>query len=203
MGNQNRDHLQENDFAMALQEMSTYIDVSVNDLMQLHQKAEKYARQRKKEGRSVESLMAKPVKTVSPDDTLSDAAHILVTSKISGLPVVDGENKLVGIITEADFLRALGVPSHHPSHSVWQTLENMFHQSIQVQEPEGNVADLMTTDVVTITPQETLHQVLDLMKQHQVKRVIVCDEAQQVVGMITRSDLVRQFFDHFKKVEKK
>ena len=39
------------------------------------------------------------------------------------------------------------------------------------------------------------------MKQNQIKRVIVCDEAQHVVGMITRSDLVRMFFDHFKKVE--
>lgn len=201
MNKQSGNHLQANDFVMALEEMGTYVDVSVDDLMQLHLKAEKYARMRKREGRLVESLMTQPVKTVHPDCTLSDAAHLIVTSKISGLPVVDQDSKLVGIITEADFLRALGVPSHHASHSVWQTLENMFHKSVQILEPEGVVADLMMTNVVTITPQHTLHQVLDVMKQNQIKRVIVCDEAQHVVGMITRSDLVRMFFDHFKKVE--
>lgn len=200
MNKQTGDHLQANDFVRALQEMGTYIDVSVDDLMALHIKAEKYARMRKREGRLVEDLMTQPVKTVYPDCTLSEAAHLLVSSKISGLPVVDHDSKLVGIITEADFLRGLGVPSHQPSHSVWQTLENMFHQSVEILEPAGVVADLMMTDVVTITPQHSLQQVLDVMKQHQIKRVIVYDEAEHVVGMLTRSDLVRLFFDHFRKV---
>ena len=146
--------------------------------------------------------MTQPVKTVHPDCTLSDAAHLLVSAKISGLPVVDDDSKLVGIITEADFLHALGVPSHQPGHSLWQTLENMFHRQVQAREPEGVVADLMTKNVVTITPQHSLHQVLDVMKQNQVKRVIVCDENQHAVGMITRSDLVRIFFDHFNKDKK-
>ena len=197
----NRQYLQANDFVLALQEMGTYIDVSVDDLMQLHQKAEKYARRRDRESRLVKELMTQPVKTVHPDCTLSDAAHLLVTSKISGLPVVDDNNKLVGIITEADFLRALGVPSHQSGYSVWQTLENMFHQQVQASEPEGVVADLMIKKVVTVTPQHSLYQVLDVMKQNQIKRVIVCDENQHVVGMITRSDLVRIFFDHFIKVK--
>jgi len=197
----NHQHLQANDFVLALQEMGTYVDVSVDDLMLLHQKAEKYARRRDRESRLVEKLMTQPVITVRPDCTLSDAAHLLVTSKISGLPVVDDGNKLVGIITEADFLRALGVPSHQPGQSVWHTLENMFHQEVQACEPEGVVGDLMIKKVVTITPQHSLHQVLDVMKQNQIKRVIVCDENQHAVGMITRSDLVRIFFDHFNKVE--
>ncbi|MCW8935568.1 MAG: CBS domain-containing protein [Gammaproteobacteria bacterium] len=201
MDKQDADHLEANDFLMALQEMGTYVDVSVDDLMAIHLKAEKYARIRKKEGRQVESLMTQPVITVHTDTTLSDAAHLMVSSKISGLPVVDDNDKLVGIITEADFLRALGVPSHHTSHSVWQTLENMFHKSVKIREPVGVVADLMVANVVTITPQHTLQQVLGVMKQNQIKRVIVCDEEKHVVGMITRSDLVKMFFDHFKKPE--
>ncbi len=201
MNKQTGNHLQAIDFVRALQEMGTYIDVSVDDLMALHLKAEKYARMRKRESRLVVSLMTQPVITIDTDCTLSDAAHLMVTSKISGLPVVDHDSKLVGVITEADFLRALGVPSHHASHNVWQTLENMFHKSVQIREPVGVVADLMMTNVVTITPQHTLHQVLGVMKQNQIKRVIVCDEARHVVGMITRSDLVRMFFDHFKKAE--
>lgn len=185
---------------MALQELGTYIDVSVDDLMRLHQTAEKYARIRNRESVLVEKIMTHPVKTVRADCSLSEAAHILVSEKISGLPVVDDNNKLAGIITEADFLRALGVPAHHPSHSVWQTLENMFNHPVQIREPEGLVADLMMNNVISISPKHTLHHALDVMKQNQVKRLLVCDEAQHVVGMITRSDLVRVFFDRFKPV---
>jgi sulfide:quinone oxidoreductase len=76
----------------------------------------------------------------------------------------------------------------------------MFAQPVQVHDTDCLVSDLMTKDVITILPEQTLHQVLDVMKQNQIKRIAVCDEAQHVVGMITRSDLVRVFFDHFNPV---
>ena len=78
----------------------------------------------------------------------------------------------------------------------------MFNHSAQLREPEGQVADLMMDKVITISPQDTLHHALDVMKQNQIKRLIVCDEDRHVVGMITRSDLVRVFFDHFSPASK-
>ncbi len=190
--------LQPEDFSMALQELGTYIDVSVDDLMQLYHAAERYARIRSSESVPVEKIMMQPVTTVQADCSLSEAAHLLVTLKISGLPVVDREHRLVGIITEADFLHALGMPLRHPDHSLWHTLENMFNHHLEVHELEGRVADLMVSKVITVSPQQTLHQALEVMKQHKIRRLVVCDEARYVVGLITRSDLVRVFFDHFK-----
>lgn len=189
--------LHREDFARALQEVGTYMDVSVDDLLQVQTLAMKHARMRKTQQRRVASLMTRPVISVVPDCSLSEAAHLLVKHRISGLPVVDESNKLLGIITEADFLRALGVPAHHPGHHLWQTLENMFHPSVQVREAEGTVAELMVRDVITLSDQASLHQALELMKQHRIKRLVVCDEAQRVVGMLTRSNLVRVFFDQF------
>jgi CBS domain-containing membrane protein len=200
MNEQSGSRLQASDFIMALQEMGTFIDVSVDDLLQINRKAEKYASMRSRENVLVEDIMTQPVETVRSDCTLSDAAHLMVTSKISGLPVVDDEGRVVGIITEADFLRALGVPSHQPGHSLWQTLEHMFSQPVQLHETEGLVSELMVENVVTVTPRQSLHQVLEAMKQNQVKRLLVCDENRHVVGMVTRSDLVRLFFDHFNPV---
>jgi CBS domain-containing membrane protein len=197
MSEQSGQHLQASDFVMAMQDMGTFIDVSVDDLMQIYQMAQKHARMRNRESVAVEKLMSHPVITIQSDHSLSEAAHLLVTNKISGLPVVDDDNKLVGIITEADFLRTLGVPTHHHGHSVWHTLEHMFAQPVQSHDPDGQVGDLMIKNAVTVMPQQTLHQVLEVMKHHQIKRVVVCDEAQHVVGMITRSDLVKVFFDRF------
>jgi CBS domain-containing protein len=109
--------------------------------------------------------------------------------------VVNSDQQLVGMLTEADFLRALGVPSHHPTHSLWQTLEAMFLHPRDIQEPRGLVGELMVTDVVAVTPDQNLHDVLEAMKKHRIKRLVVCDGERRVVGMITRSDLVRLFFD--------
>ncbi len=187
---------QPEDYAKAMEELGTYIDVSVDDLMQLQRAAEKHARIRDTESIPVVELMTHPVTTIDPGCSLSDAAHILVTQRISGLPVVD-HDRLVGIITEADFLRALGVPSHHPGHSLWQTLENMFRYPLQTGSQEGQVSDLMMRDVITITPRHTLHEAIDVMKEHRIKRLLVCDDERHVQGIITRSDLVRVFFDRF------
>jgi len=198
MKKQNFLKLQADDFAMALQEMNTLVDVSIDDLMQLQQSAEKYALRRRTATLLIETVMMQPVISVHPECTLSDAAHLLVTNKISGLPVVDNRSKLVGIITEADFLRALGIAAHHTNHSLWQTLENLFNQQVQVPETEGLVADLMMSNVITVSPQQTLHQALELMKHSGIKRLVVCDQEDYVLGIVTRSDLLRIFFDHFK-----
>lgn len=140
-------------------------------------------------------MMNKVVVTVRENCELSDAAHYMVEHRISGLPVVDEYQRLIGIITEADFLRALGVPSHHPTHNLWQTLETMFTHGMELKDIDGCVADLMVTDVVTIAPESTVHDVIDVMKKNRIKRVIVCDSERHVLGMVTRSDLVRIFFD--------
>ncbi len=91
------------DFVHALAEVNTFVDINVEDLMELHAKAEKHARIRMNESMRVSELMSQSVKTVRHDSSLSDAAHLLVVNKISGLPVIDASDKLVGIITEADF----------------------------------------------------------------------------------------------------
>ncbi len=87
------------------------------------------------------------------------------------------------------------MPSHHPTHNLWQTLETLFSHHVDVREPEEKVSDLMVTDVVTVRQEQTLHDVLEVLKKNRIKRVIVTDNDRHVMGMITRSDLVRHFFD--------
>ena len=187
------------DFAKALRERETFLDITADDLMELNRMAERHARQRLRESLPVSQVMTSPVRTIHPDASLATAAHVLVEHRISGLPVVDEQERLIGLVTEADFLRAMGLPSHHPHHSLWQTLETLFQHQDRVREPEGVVADLMMADVVTVGPDQTLNEVLDVMKKYRIKRVLVCDDARHVLGIVTRSDLVRVFFDRFRK----
>lgn len=188
------------DYERALQSMDTFMDIEVNDLMTLAERAQYFAGQRATESLKVSRIMSHPVLVVREQTTMSDAAHLMVTQRISGLPVVDSDEQLVGIITEADFLRGLGVPAHHPTHNLWQTLESMFghlaHHA-ELEGPEDPVADHMVRDVVCTSPDHYVDDVLQLMKQHRVKRVLVCNGERHVVGMVTRSDLVRMFFDRY------
>jgi CBS domain-containing membrane protein len=188
------------DYERALQSMDTFMDIEVNDLMTLAERAQYFAGQRATESVNVSRIMSHPVQVVREQTTMSDAAHLMVTQRISGLPVVDSDERLVGIVTEADFLRGLGVPAHHPTHNLWQTLESMFgHLAYHGERegPEDPVTNHMVRDVVCTSPDHHVDDVIQLMKQHRVKRVLVCNYARHVVGMVTRSDLVRIFFDRY------
>ena len=189
------------DFINALGEWDTFMDITPEDLMTLNAAAVRHARARMTESISIERVMSKEVVTVTADTSLSDAAHLLVKHRISGLPVVDESAKLIGLITEADFLRALGMPSHHPSQTVWQTLEAMLFHRQSIREPEGTVHDLMVDNVVTIREEDAVHEAVAAMKKYNIKRVIVCDDDNHVCGMVTRSNLVRLFFDRFNEQE--
>jgi CBS domain-containing membrane protein len=179
------------DFENALKELNTYVDVTLDDLMEISQMAQKYAEFRQTEQLYVRDIMSTDVATVTPDTPLRDAARLLLELRISGLPVVDKENMLIGIVTEADFLSAMGVPCHHPAHNLWQTLDAMFrHKASPVNMPE-KVADIMTQQIITIHDDDNLHDVIDTMKQNHIKRIVVTNEQQQIQGIITRSNLVK------------
>ncbi len=57
----------------------------------------------------------------------------------------------------------------------------------------------MVENVITVRPEQTLHDVIEIMKHNRIKRVVVCDDARLVQGMVTRSDLVRIFFDRLRR----
>ena len=184
------------DFANALKDMDSYIDITVEDLMRINELAHKHARLREVERLLVKDLMTSNVITVQPDTPLRDAASILLDQRISGLPVVEHNGSLVGIATEADFLAALGIPSHHATHNLWQALETIFQHRPSVNGLSGNVADIMIKNVVTIDENQTLHDVIQRMKKHHIKRLVVTDAEKRVRGIVTRSNLVRIFFEY-------
>ncbi len=174
------------DFQQALESMGTYTDVSAGDVMTLAQRAEHFAIRRTIETIGVDQVMTQPARTVHPQTSLADVAHLMVSEHISGLPVVDDTGRLVGLITEGDFLRVLGVAGHQPHHNLLETLET----------PDDPVMTHMVKNVVCVFPDQNLFDVIDVMRRNSVKRVVVCDEHHRVLGMVSRSDLVRAFFDH-------
>lgn len=125
---------------------------------------------------NVVDLMTIGVSTVTPDTSLRDAAREMFRSQVSGLPVTDDDGLLVGIITEADFLR----------------LELSRVESDNPAAVES-VGDIMTRAVETIGPNTPLVEAAKVMVVREVKRLPVVDDSDRLVGIISRMDVVYAF----------
>ena len=130
--------------------------------------------------------------TVRPDTRLDEAVALLVEKRISGLPVLDAEGSLVGILTESDLLRRAETGTEREPR--W--LELVFSQPRLAREyvhAHGRtVTEVMSRDVVAVTAATPLAEVVRLMEQHHVRRLPVLDHPDgALVGIIARADLVR------------
>ncbi len=138
----------------------------------------------------VEKIMNTEVITVRQGTSLVEAAKLLVDNKISGLPVVDVDGKLIGIVTEADFLSAIDLEAHA---ALVDTVNALLRKGRGRKTMGTIVDDLMTPDPVTIKPGDTLERAVHLMHTNQIKRIVVTDDAGKVQGIVARPDLVGLF----------
>ena len=148
---------------------------------------------------TVREVMITEVVTVSPDTTVRELAELLAGRDISGAPVVDGEGKLVGVVSEADVVqqdRELHFPYYIPFldsiiYLEWvPTYEKRFRKMFGVV-----VGDIMTKRVITVSPEDSIHHAATLMSDKRVNRLPVV-EAGKLVGILTRADIVRAIAQH-------
>jgi len=122
----------------------------------------------------VKDVMTRNVICIGADEAVLKAARLMLQNRISGLPVIDKDRELVGIVTEGDFLRRseLGTQRQRPK---W--LEFIVGPGRLAQEYTHSsgrkVEDIMTPDPRTIGEDETLEAVVDAMERHHVKRLPV------------------------------
>jgi len=124
----------------------------------------------------VVDLMTADVITASPDTPIKAAARLMVRNKVSGLPVCDEDSKVVGIITEADFLRL-----------------EVAREEADDPQPVERVEQVMHRSVLTITPDATIADAARLMVVNDVNRLPVIDEDGKSLGIISRLDVVAAF----------
>jgi CBS domain-containing protein len=142
----------------------------------------------------VRDIMRTDVITVGPDATVKELAGLLSEHKISGVPVVDADGSLLGIVSEGDVI-VQDADLHFP-HYV-QFLESTIYLGSMKKFDErfkkafgAKVSDVMSEDVQTVGPDDTVHAVATLMSDHDINRVPVVEDG-KVVGIVTRGDIVR------------
>ena len=136
-------------------------------------------------------VMVSPVISVKPSCTVKEVAKTLLERRISAVPVVDDTGKLVGIVSEGDLMHRAEIGTQR-RHSWWlRVLTGDDALAAEYTKAHARtVADVMTRDVITASPDTPLHEIAALLERHSIKRVpIVRDGA--LLGIVSRANLLQ------------
>ncbi len=139
-------------------------------------------------------IMTAHVITASPDDTVEDVIRLIVDNRISGVPVINEDREVIGIVTEGDLI-VRSQKLHIPSYI--QILGGIIY----LDDPEDfkeelkkaiavKVEDVMTVNPITVSEDTTIEEIATIMSESGVNRLPVIRE-NKLVGIVSRADIVR------------
>lgn len=139
-------------------------------------------------------IMTKTLILLHPQDRVPRIAAILHENHVSAAPVVDAEGRLLGMVSEGDLIRQLG-SQHAKRQAWWLTLlaegEDLAEDFLEYLRQENRTAaDVMKHDVITVTEDATIEEIVDILARHSIKRVPVLREG-SLVGIVARADIIR------------
>jgi CBS domain-containing protein len=141
-------------------------------------------------GMKAKDVMTSPVVSVGPDDSVSEAARIMLQRHISGLPVIDKEGRLVGIVTEGDFLRRTETGTQRRRPRWLEYLLGPGRLADEYTRSHGRkVREVMTADPLTASDDTPLDEIVHTMEKRGIKRLPVL-RGTEVVGIVSRANLV-------------
>jgi CBS domain-containing protein len=138
----------------------------------------------------VQEIMTTEVATTTPGALLKEAALELVRRNVSGMPVVE-DGRVVGVLSEADILVKEGEEEKHGGFLQW--LVDPGDPWIAARFDAVTVADAMSAPARTILPDRTVAEAATMMLDENVNRLPVVDAEGQLLGLVSRADLVRAF----------
>jgi CBS domain-containing protein len=136
-------------------------------------------------------IMTRQVISIAADASIVDAANTMLSKRISGLPVIDAGGKLVGIVSQGDFIRRAEIGTQRKRGRWLKFLVSSGRAASDfVQERGRKVGEIMTSDPCTVTEDATLEDIVELMERNNVKRLPVL-RGDRLVGIVTRSNLLQ------------
>ena len=140
------------------------------------------------------SVMTKDLVTVSPETTVAEAARRMLIHHVTAVPVVDPDNRPLGMVSEGDVMRHFGA-QFQSKRAQWlrmlaegETLAPEFLAEIRLNQQ--HVREIMHTAIISADEEASLAELADLMLKHGIKRVPILRDG-VLVGMVSRADVVR------------
>ena len=135
-------------------------------------------------------VMTSPVISVEPDASIWEAVRIMLQRRISALPVIDKQGRLVGMVSEGDFLRRAETGTQRQRSRSLEFLIGPGRLADEYTRSHGRkVQEIMTPDPLTVAEETPLEEVVRTMEKRRIKRLPVV-RGNDVVGIVTRANLV-------------
>ena len=184
--------ISEQDVIEAMKRIPGYIDITPGDFKEVYQAAYSLALKRLFNSLTARSIMSKSILFVEQEMALVDAAHLLAQKKISGGPVVNLEGRVVGVVSEKDFLKEMGFGA---TPSFMQIATHCLNsKSCMIGRLRNrSVGDIMTKPPITARPEMTIGTISSLFAERHINRLPIIDTDGRPVGIVTRTDLAKSF----------
>jgi CBS-domain-containing membrane protein len=184
--------ISEQDVIEAMKAVEGYIDITPGDFKEVYQAAYALAVKRLLNTLKAGNIMSKTVVLLEQEMALVQAAALLAEKNISGAPVVNSDGKLVGVVSEKDFLREMGFGA---TPSFMQIATNCLNnKSCMIGRLHNRtVGHIMTKPPITGAPEMSIGTISALFAERGINRLPIVDDDGRPVGVVTRTDLAHAF----------
>lgn len=142
---------------------------------------------------TVAQVMTRDVITVTPETPLMEVARLLVDRGVSGLPVVDHDGRVVGVVSEGDLLVKEGGVAPRSRRPLARIFEPARVRAEEAKVEATTAGEAMTSPAITVEPGRTVQGAAEVMTRLGINRLPVVDADGRLVGIVSRADLVRAF----------
>lgn len=180
------------DVMKAMAAIPGYIDITTTDFKAVYRIAHALAEERILNSVKARDIMTRPVHAVKADTTLIQAATLLAEKNISGAPVVDEEWRILGVVSEKDFLKRMGSLT---GESFMEIIANCLGSKECLAAPvrAKTAGDIMTQPAITAREDMTVANIAALFASKKINRLPIVDENDKLSGIVARSDLVNAY----------
>lgn len=180
--------ISETDVVEAMKSITGYIDITPGDFKEIYQTAYALAIKRLVSTLKAAHIMTSPLFVLEQDMPLVQAAALLAEKQISGAPVADGEGKLVGVVSEKDFLKEMGFGA---TPSFMQIASHcLSNKSCMICRLHNKtIGDIMTKPPITGNPEMSIGAISALFAKRRINRLPIVEADGRPVGIVTRTDL--------------
>lgn len=146
--------------------------------------------------------MQTKVITIEPEKSIIDAAKLMLEKNINGLPVIDKENKVIGIITQSDLIltqKKFNLPSFFTLLDSFIPLTSLNKLEEEIKKMSAaTVKEAMTQDPYCLSPTDTIEDIAQVMAEKKFHTLPVVDEKKKLLGIVGKADILKALVNESK-----
>ncbi len=189
--------ISDDDVSTAMKEVGGYLDITFGDFKELYHVACSHALKRLMHSVKAKDIMTKKVVSVNKQTSSKEIAEVMARHSVSGIPVIDDDHHVVGIISENDYLSRMGKKDIQSFMSIVALcLQDKGCLAVPIRNQ--NAGDIMTSPVITASEDTPVFEIVNLFAEKKINRVPIISQEKKLVGIVSREDALQTVIPRIK-----